>query len=480
MAENKSGAQRYASGKAEALKALDAGIDAVIVGAGFAGAVVARELAERSNMKVLILEQRPHVGGNAYDTYDEAGALIHAYGPHIFHTNSERAYSYLSRFTGWLPYQHEVLANIHDVYTPVPFNFNSIEQHFAPAKAALLIERLTESFGADTKVPIIELRQSEDALLAELADFVYNNVFLYYTLKQWGLKPEEVDPSVTARVPVYTGRDNRYFTDAYQGMPELGYTPLFDNLLAHDNIKVVLGVDARELLAFVREGEKDGDSDFSGQLSDTGKDSVASAVLTPDGASSVALDEASHLTSAEQASADEPFVEVLVGGVPFTGPVIYTGPLDFLASRQFGMLPYRSLDFVYKTLEQKHFQPVGTVNYTVSEDYTRITEFTWLTAQELDCTTIMKEYPCAFEDKPGQVPYYAILDPENQAAYERYLALFGKLSHFYALGRLAEYRYFNMDQIVERALDLADKLVMQLDAEVQPKAAAAGQDTTAQ
>jgi UDP-galactopyranose mutase len=386
-----------------------------VVGAGFAGAVVARELAERGGLQVVVLEQRPHVGGNAYDCYDDAGVLIHAYGPHIFHTNTRRAYEYLSRFTAWRNYQHEVLANIDGVYTPVPFNFNAIEQHFAPDVAAALIKRLTENCGTDAKVPIIELRQSQDPLLLELADFVYNKVFLYYTLKQWGQSPEQVDASVTARVPVFTGRDNRYFTDTWQGMPQAGYTPLFDALLAHDNIQVVVDVDAREMLSF--------------------KEAVLSTEALP-----------------------EPFVAVSVNGQPFTGPVVYTGPLDFLAQKRFGLLPYRSLDFVYKTLPQHHFQPVGTVNYTVSEDFTRITEFSWLTGQELEHTTIMEEYPRAFEDLPGQVPYYAILDPGNQEAYERYRALFEQLDNFHVLGRLAEYRYFNMDQIVSRALELADTL----------------------
>lgn len=415
--------QRYANGLQTALDALAAGANALVVGAGFAGAVVARELAERANRKVLVLEQRPHVGGNSYDAYDDAGILVHEYGPHIFHTNSKRAYDYLSRFTSWSTYQHEVLANIHGVYTPVPFNFNSIEQHFEASKAEALISKLLDTFGADTKVPIIELRKADDPLLAELADFVYNNVFLYYTLKQWGLKPEELDPSVTARVPVYTGRDNRYFTDTYQGMPLEGYTPLFDALLDHENITVVLGVDACEVLEFVS-GGSDADS-----------------------------------------TSDTAYTEVKAAGKAFEHPLIYTGPLDILAKKRFGLLPYRSLEFVNKTLPQKHFQPVGTVNYTVSEDYTRITEFTWLTGQDAELTTIMEEYSQAFEDKPGQVPYYAILDPANQEAYERYLALFKSLPNFYALGRLAEYRYFNMDQIVDRALELSSRICNSLAAD---------------
>ena len=390
-------------------------IDTIVVGAGFAGAVVARELAERANKRVAVIEQRPHIGGNAYDEYDETGVLVHRYGPHIFHTTMQHVYEYLSRFTSWYDYHHEVQADIHGVYTPVPFNLNSIELHFDEEKVCALKARLTETFGMDTKVPIIELRAQKDPLLSELAEFVYRNVFLYYTQKQWGLAPEEVDPSVTARVPVLVGRDNRYFQDAYQGMPLAGYTPLFENMLDHPHIVVYVNLNAKDILEF----------------------------------------------RAPDEGIDSPYHEVYLNGRPFTGEVIYTGPLDLLCDKRFGLLPYRSLDFVYTSVGQPHVLPCGTVNYTVSEDYTRITEFTWLTGQDLDHTTIMEEYPRAFEDLPGQVPYYAILNSNNQEHYERYHALFSQLPHFHALGRLAEYRYYNMDQIVDRALALSHTLCEQ-------------------
>jgi UDP-galactopyranose mutase len=397
------------------------GYDALVVGAGFAGAVVARELAQRAGKRVCVLELRPNIGGNAYDELDEHGVLVHRYGPHIFHTADERVFGHLSRFTQWYGYSHEVLADIHGVLTPVPFNLNSIEMHFDAEKASRLIDRLTTVFGEGAKVPIIELRAQNDELLAELADFVYRNVFLYYTQKQWGLKPEEVDPSVTARVPVLVGRDNRYFQDPFQGMPQDGYTRLFENLLDHPNIDVFVNVDARDVLRF----------------------STSGAATPNDG----------------QLDGAEPFTQVLLGGAPFDGEIIYTGPLDFLCDWRYGKLPYRSLDFVYKHHDVRHVLPCGTVNYTVSEDYTRITEYSWLTGQDIGHTTIMEEYPRAFEDCEAQVPYYAILDAENIAHHGRYLALFQKLGNFHALGRLAEYRYYNMDQIVARALALSDELV---------------------
>lgn len=434
-----------------------ASADVIVVGAGFAGAVLAREAAERGGQKVVVLEQRPHIGGNAYDEYDAAGILVHRYGPHIFHTNNRRVFDYLSRFCDWRAYDHEVLADIHGIYTPVPFNFNSIERHFEPELATSIIQRLLQTFGADAKVPIIDLRNSSDALLLQLADFVYVNVFSYYTQKQWGLTPEQIDPSVTARVPIYTGRDNRYFTDTYQGMPRNGYTKLFEELLKHPRIRVHVGLDAQEVVRFdygdvessdaskdPRWREEPGRNASKGPCGGEGPTASDSAVEANDPGGSDAL--------------DRPFERILVLERPFSGKLIYTGPLDLLADKRFGLLPYRSLDFVYKTYEQKHVLPCGTVNYTVDKEYTRITEFTYLTGQELGRTTIMEEYPRAFEGAVGQIPYYAILNSENEAAYERYRGLFAKLDGFFTLGRLAEYRYYNMDQIVARALELADRL----------------------
>jgi UDP-galactopyranose mutase len=388
--------------------------DAVVVGTGFAGSVSARELAERGNLKVLMLEKRPHIAGNMYDEYDEAGILVHRYGPHIFHTNNKEAFDYLQRFSVMTPYQHEVLADIHGSYIPVPFNKNSLELVFGDEKAAFLIEKLIATFGDERKVTINELRAQDDADLHELAEYVYENVFLYYTQKQWGLTPEEVDPSVTARVPVFISRDNRYFQDTYQGMPEQGYTALFENMLSHENITVCLNVEAESVF----------DLEFS---------------------------------SNEE---DAPLNAIRLKGEAFEGPIVYTGPLDELFIGRFGRLPYRSLDFVYETYEEDYHLPCGTVNYTVSEDYTRITEFKWLTGQKGSRTTIMKEYSRAYTDPEKQIPYYAIVGAENEALYERYKNLTDSLPNFYPLGRLAQYRYFNMDIVVGCAL-AQSKLILQ-------------------
>ena len=387
--------------------------DAVVVGSGFAGSVMARELAERGGKRVLVIEKKPHIAGNMYDEADEAGILVHRYGPHIFHTNDKRAFDYVRRFTEWRDYQHEVLADWYGTYMPVPFNKNSMEIAFGEERASQLIEKLIATFGDERKVTINELREQDDPELAEIADFVYKNVFLYYTQKQWGLTPEEVDPSVTARVPVFISRDNRYFQDAYQGMPVFGYTKLFEEMLDHENIKVCLNTEAESVFELEFESEAE----------------------------------------------DAPLSAIKLHGKKFEGPIVYTGPLDELFLARFGRLPYRSLDFVYETFDKEHVLPCGTVNFTVTEDYTRITEFKYLTGQKSDKTTIMKEYSRAYEDPNTQTPYYAILSDENRAHYERYRALIAKLPNFYPLGRLAEYRYYNMDKIISLALELSDKLV---------------------
>lgn len=376
--------------------------DTIIIGCGFAGAVIGRELAE-NDKKVLIIEQRGHIGGNCYDIEDEHGILVHQYGPHIFHTNSKVVYDYLSRFTEWYDYRHEVVGNVNGEFLPIPFNLNTLELVYGKEKAKELEEMLIDEFGIGVKIPILQLRKHEKQEIRDIADFVYENVFLKYTMKQWGQKPEEIDPQVSGRVPVLLSRDNRYFQDTYQGMPKDGYTKLFENLLDHPNIDIRLHTSAKELL--VIEDNK-----------------------------------------------------VYYEGHEFKGNVVFTGPVDELFDCEYGRLPYRSLHFAFEYYEQEYFQSHGVVNYTVSEDYTRITEFKRLTGQECEGTTIIKEYPRVYSGKNGEIPYYAILNEENQNLYEKYTAKVKEIPNFYLLGRLAEYKYYNMDGIVEKALELAKQL----------------------
>ncbi len=378
--------------------------DYILVGSGLYAGVFAW-YAKRRGKTCLVLERRDHIGGNAYDRLDEAGVLIHQYGPHIFHTNNRRVYDYLSRFTQWRDYQHRVVANVHGAMMPVPFNLTSLRKAFGPEEGKRLGEKLIAAYGAEKKVTILELRQNQDPELAKVADYVYEHVFVHYTMKQWGQTPDQIDPNTTARVPVFLSEDDRYFQDEYQGMPLKGYTPLFEAMLDHPNITVRLGEDAIPRLGL------DGD------------------VLTVD-------------------------------GVPFQGPVVYTGAADELFGRRFGPLPYRTLDFRFETLDQTWFQSRGTVNYTVDQPYTRITEFKHMTGQELEGrTTIVKEFSRAYTGAPEETPYYAIINGENNALYARYRALAERFPNLHLLGRLAEYKYYNMDAIVARALELAGQLI---------------------
>ena len=378
--------------------------DLLVIGAGIAGAVTARKLAEEAGKKVLVIEKRPHIGGNCYDEADEYGILIHNYGPHIFHTGMEEVYSYLSRFTDWYHFGHEVVAKVGERLIPVPFNLHTLHLVFDEEKAKRLEKKLVETYGQGSRVPIMKLRESGDADIREIADYVYENIFLKYTMKQWGQTPEEISPEVTGRVPVLISYDNRYFQDKYQGVPKDGFTPMFERMLDHENIEVRTGTDCRELLTFKEDA-------------------------------------------------------VYFEGERFDGEVVYTGTLDELFDCRFGRLPYRSPDFHFEHYDEDAYQGRSVVNYTVSEDFTRITEFKFLTGQQhTNGTTIVKEYSFAYTGAKGEIPYYAILNDENQALYEKYKDLTSRIKNFHLLGRLAEYKYYNMDAMTKKAMELAEQL----------------------
>ncbi len=373
--------------------------DSIIIGCGFAGAVLSRELADKGK-KVLIIEQRDHIGGNAYDLLDEHGIRIHKYGPHIFHTNLTDVYEYLSRFTNWYKYSHEVVGNIYGELLPIPFNLNTLFCVYDKEKANRIKDKLIAAYGENIKVPILELRENKDTEIQEIAEYVYENIFLKYTMKQWGQKPEEIDPSVSGRVPVILSYDNRYFQDTYQGLPQEGYTKLFESMLDHENISVQLNTPAKDLIEIKED-------------------------------------------------------HVYFEGSVFEGEVIFTGALDEFFDCKFGQLPYRSLIFKTQYYQNGPFQSHGVVNYTVTEDFTRITEYPYLTGQKVDGTTIMKEYPIPYSGENGEIPYYAIINPENLALYDKYVSLVKQIPNFHLLGRLAEYKYYNIDAIVKRALDIS-------------------------
>ncbi|MEL7351413.1 MAG: UDP-galactopyranose mutase [Cyanobacteria bacterium P01_A01_bin.116] len=366
--------------------------DWLIIGAGYSACVLAERIATQLEQRVLIVEKRNHIGGNAYDYYNEHGHLIHKYGPHIFHTKSKEVWNYLSEFTEWRPYYHQVLGVVEGKKVPIPFNLNSLYQLFPPHYAEKLEGLLLENFGFGKKVPILQLKESTSGDLAFLADYIYDNVFLRYTQKQWNLKPEELDNGVTARVPIYISRDNRYFQDPYQAMPKLGYTSMFRRMLDHPNIKVLLNTDYREVME---------DVSFN--------------------------------------------------------RAICTGPIDAFFDYAHGEMPYRSIDFRFETLDQEKYQEVGTVNYPNDYDITRITEQKYLTGQVSPKTTIVREFPQAYI--PGRNdPYYPIPRAENRDRLSLYLKEAKKLKGTVLFaGRLGDYKYYNMDQAVVRALGIFEK-----------------------
>lgn len=377
----------------------------IVIGAGTAGCVVARKLAEEGGREVLVLEKRNHIGGNCYDAEDEHGIMIHVYGPHIFHTNMEEVFGYFSRFTEWTFFGHEVVAQVGDEQIPIPFNLNTLHMVYDKEKADALEQKLVTAYGEGSRVPIMKLRENPDKDIQEIAEYVYKNVFLKYTMKQWGQTPEEISPEVTGRVPVLISYDNRYFQDKYQGVPQQGFTSMFEKMLNHPGIAVETGVEALSRLSFKEDG-------------------------------------------------------IYLDKEKFEGEVIFTGALDELFGFRYGRLPYRSLRFDFEHLEQADFQGHSVVNYTVSEDFTRITEFKHLTRQQnAKGTTIVREYPFAYTGAEGEIPYYAILNEENEALYNKYRDEALKYDHLYCLGRLAEYKYYNIDAMAKKAMELADKMI---------------------
>lgn len=360
-------------------------MNVLIVGAGYAGSVVARELAD-AGRNVMVIDRRPHVAGNAFDEFDGHGVLVHRYGPHIFHTNGERIAAWLSRFTEWRPYEHRVRSVVDGVLYPFPINRDTLNRLYAldldETGAAAFFERVRE--------PRDPVRTSEDVVLNSVGRDLYEKFFLNYTRKQWGLEPSQLKAGVAARIPVRTNSDDRYFTDRFQAMPKHGYTKMFEAMLDHPKIKVELGVDFAELRGRFR---------FS------------------------------HL--------------------------VYTGPIDAYFDYCYGRLPYRSLRFEHEHLPGvERFQETGTVNYPNDHAYTRITEFKHLTGQQHSGTSIVREYPQA----EGE-PYYPVPREENEVLFKRYLALAQKESNVTFVGRLAQYRYYNMDQVVAAALTAAKRLI---------------------
>lgn len=374
----------------------------IIVGAGFSGATIARLFAE-SGKDVIVLDKRDSIGGNAYDYWNKNNILIQPYGPHIFHTNEKKVFEFLSRFTEWNKYEHRVLAAVRkDKFVPVPFNLTSLFMLYPKDKAERIKKILLDEIGLDKKVPILQLRKHENAEVRKFGDFVYKNIFYIYTMKQWGFKPEQLGSEVMNRVPVYVSYEDRYFTDEFQYMPKEGFTELIKNILCHPKIKLKLGTDASKEIT----------------LSD---------------------DKIYYLDK------------------ELKGLLIYTGCVDELFDYKFGVLPYRSLKFKFETIKKPSYQQSAVVNYTTSHKYTRISEFSKFTCEPQDSTVIVKEYSKTFK-KGKNIPYYPIPIAKNISHYELYKEHAKKYKNLYLLGRLANYKYINMDIAVKNAMELFEKI----------------------
>jgi UDP-galactopyranose mutase len=373
-----------------------AGFDTLVVGAGFAGSVLAERLANVLGQRILVVDKRPHIGGNAYDRYDDAGVLIHPYGPHIFHTNSADIFEYLSKFTEWRPYQHRVLASVDGQQLPMPINLDTVNRLYGLNLTSFEMQGWLDSVAEKLE----RVETSEDAVVSKVGRDLYNKFFRGYTQKQWGLDPSELDASVTARVPTRTNRDDRYFADTYQAMPKHGYTRMFERMLAHPNIKVMLNTDYREVVDLL------------------------------------------------------PWKHM-----------VYTGPIDAFFNFRHGRLPYRSLEFRHVNIATEQFQPVGTVNYPNDYGYTRISEFKHLTGQRHPSTSIVYEYPRSEGD-----PYYPVPRAENAALYRKYQLAADELTNVMFVGRLATYRYYNMDQVVGQALAAFKRMRETADLQQAPEA----------
>ncbi|HYV97087.1 MAG TPA: UDP-galactopyranose mutase [Gemmatimonadaceae bacterium] len=352
--------------------------DCLIVGAGFAGSVLAERLGRVAGKRVLLVERRAHIGGNAYDHYDDAGILVHRYGPHIFHTNSREVFDYLSQYTEWRPYEHRVRASVDGRTVPIPINLDTVNELYGLS----LTSPELDAYFASVAEKIEHVRTSEDVIVSKVGRELYEKFFRNYTRKQWFLDPSELDASVTARVPVRTNRDDRYFTDTYQAMPLHGFTRMFENMLDHRNISILLNTDYRDI----------------------------------------------------------------IGVIPYK-EMIYTGPIDEFFDYRFGKLPYRSIAFRHQTIDRPVFQCAPVVNYPNEHAYTRVTEFKYLTGQEHPRTSIVYEYPQIDGD-----PYYPVPHPQNHELYGKYKALADETPDVRFVGRLATYRYYNMDQVTAQAL----------------------------
>lgn len=375
--------------------------DAIVVGCGLSGSVIARFLAEEKKQKVLICDRRNHIGGNMYDYINEAGILVHKYGPHTFHTKKKELFDYMCRFSEWDDYKLTCGAEIDGKYTPTPFNFQTIDDFFPKEKANAIKNAILKAYPNQTTATVLELLNHDNDLIREYANFLFDNDYSLYTAKQWGVSPAEIDPSILKRVPLRFNYEIGYFDDEYQFMPRNSFVEFFNNILRHENITIKLGVDALKKIYL-----------------------------------------------------DEVDKNIMVGDKVYRGTLIYTGAIDELFGCKYGKLPYRSLRFEWKTENKKSFQEAPVVAYPQAKDFTRITEYTKLPMQEVgEKTTYAIEYSLPYRAGEVNEPYYPVLTEKSQKLYEKYRKEANNYEKLILSGRLADFKYYNMDQALERALN---------------------------
>ena len=382
--------------------------DYIIVGCGLAGIVIANKIANELDKKVLIIEKRNHIGGNCYDYYDENGILVHKYGPHIFHTNYKEVFDYLSKYTDWHIYQFQARVVIDGKTTNIPFNLNTMKDLLDENLYNKFSKKLIDRYGYDSVIPILKLKEADDEDLKWLSNYIYEKVYLNYMYKQWEVRPEELDASVTERVPIYISKDDRYFKDKYQAMPKNGYTEMFNKMLNHKNINIMLNTDAFDYINIDKENK-----------------------------------------------------ELKFINKKFDGKIIYTGEIDLLFNNIYGELPYRSLRFEYKNYNKEYFQETAMTSYPNNYEFTRITETKHMTGQDAKTTTVTYEYPQKYERKTfgKDIPYYPIPNTSNRDTYFKYKDYSKNYKNLILIGRLAQYLYFNMDQMIKMALDTFEEKI---------------------
>ena len=386
----------------------------IVVGTGFSGGILARKLAEECGRKVTIIEKRPHIGGNMYDEYDEHGILIQKYGPHFLNTNKYFIIEFLEQYAELFPHDTKLLSFIDGNYVRLPFNFRTLQQLVGAKKSEALLAKMREKFAGRDRVPIFELVDSDDDDVREYGNLLFEKAYRTYTAKQWGLDPEDIDRSVLDRVPMAMNFDERYLNKDFQYLPKKGFTDLFKNMLDHPNIEVRLNTDALDYIEFDEENRK----------------------ITYDG--------------------DQ--VELLV----------FTGAIDELFGLKYGRLPYRSLDIRYKYEEKKSILPEEIVSYPQAPGYTRSTEykkFTYGIDKDIPVSMTATEYPLQYdpESENANIPYYPIIAEDNIKLYEKYLAEAEKYGNIVLCGRLAEYKYYNMDICIEHALEKFEDIKKKLE-----------------